>query len=542
MKHRVLVIGMDSSPLSLLVPWISKGYLPNLARIFDRGSYGDLYSRIPVTPIAWSSIYTGKNPGKHGILGFRNHKPNSYSEVGVNSTIRDGRDVWEIIGSYGKKVVVVNTPLTYPPRPVNGFLVCGFMAPGTEYDFTYPEELGAEIKKIIPKYRIGTAPSYIKTLYLRELNSTVKMVGDASLYLLNRIDWDFGFVVFKETDEVQHAFYDKPEGMISLYQNVDGFVGKFMELAGENSHVIIVSDHGGERVDKRFNVAEFLQMSQLLKVKPQAPDPKSTSLFRLVAKTMFGMRLQWILDIPGSRKVLAQLMKHRANSPKAEGDDGFFAGAIDWGNTTAFIQSGIGLRINLKGREPYGIVEQSDYEKIREQVARQLAGIKDPDNGNYVFKYALPREQVLSGPHIEQAPDILCLPNTGYLPTESLTSFDPLAFAASHKSLFSRSTLWSGTHTEKGVVAISGRGISKSKIIDANLDDIAPTILYAMGMPIPRDVDGRVMTEAFTPEFRNANPIQWESEEAVIEQAPRTLSEEEESKIEERLKALGYLS
>ena len=536
---------MDSSPLSLLLPWISKGYLPNLGRIFENGSYGDLYSRIPVTPIAWSSIYTGKNPGKHGILGFKNHKPNSYSEVGVNSTIRDGRDVWEIIGSHGKKVVVVNTPLTYPPRPVNGYLVCGFMAPGPEYEFTYPEELGEEIKRVVPHYRIGTAPSYIKSLYLKELNSTVTMVGKASLHLLKKTDWDFGFIVFKETDEVQHAFYDKPEAMISLYQNVDRFVGEFMELAGENCHVMVVSDHGGEPVDKRFNVAEFLQMSQLLKVRPQqGPSNKSTSLFRLVAKTMFGMRMQWMLDIPGSRKILAQLMKARANSSKENGEDdgSFFAGGIDWSKTTAFIQSGIGLRINVKDREPFGVVERQDYERVREEIARELAEIKDPDNGKNVFKYALPREQVLSGPHLEQAPDILCLPNSGYLPTESLTSFDPLAFAASHKSLFSRSTLWSGTHTEKGVIAISGPGISRSRIVDANLDDIAPTIIYAMGLPIPRDIDGRVMIEAFSQEFRNANPMQWESEDAKVEQAPRALSEEEESKIEERLKALGYLS
>ena len=211
-----------------------------------------------MTPVAWSSIYTGKNPGKHGIIGFRNHKPNTYEEVSVNSTLRDARDVWEIAGAHGKKVVVVNTPLTYPPRPVNGYLVCGFMAPGAEYEFTYPASLGAEIKRAVPNYRIGTAPSYIKSLYLKELHNTVQVVGDASLHLLKQIDWDLAFIVFKETDEVQHSFFDRPGDVLGLYRRVDKIVGEFLKLAGDDATVFVVSDHGGEPINKRFNAAEFL--------------------------------------------------------------------------------------------------------------------------------------------------------------------------------------------------------------------------------------------------------------------------------------------
>ncbi|MFI5421217.1 MAG: alkaline phosphatase family protein, partial [Nitrososphaerales archaeon] len=267
MRKRVLVLGMDSAPLTLLLPWISKGYLPTFRKIFDSGSVGDLYSRIPVTPVAWSSIYTGKNPAKHGIIGFRNHKQNSYDDIFVNSTLREGKDVWELVSAAGKKVVVVNAPLTYPPRPVNGYLVCGFMAPGTKYDFTYPASLSEEIRRKVPNYRIGTAPSYIKSLYLKELNSTVQMVGDASIYLLKEIDWDLAFIVFKETDEVQHSFYDRPEAMLGLYQRVDRITSKFLEIAGEDCNVLVVSDHGGEPITKRFNVAEFLRQNGLIQLK-----------------------------------------------------------------------------------------------------------------------------------------------------------------------------------------------------------------------------------------------------------------------------------
>ncbi|MCL5068499.1 MAG: alkaline phosphatase family protein, partial [Thaumarchaeota archaeon] len=355
MKRRVLVIGMDSAPLELLVPWMSKGHLPSLAKIFNTGSYGNLYSRIPVTPIAWSSIYTGKNPGKHGILGFRNHRAGSYTDVGVNATMRDGNDVWDIAGAHGKKVVVVNTPLTYPPHPVNGFLVCGFMAPSAEYGFTYPSSLSEELRQVVPNYRIGTAPNYIKSLYLKELNSTVRMVGNAAKYLMSKIDWDLSFVVFKETDEVQHSFYDKPGAMLTVYQRVDEVTSEFLENAGEDAYVLLVSDHGGEPIDKRFNVAEFLRQNSLISLN-DAPMEKSANLFRLLAQTMFGMHMQWILDIPGARRALSHLMKARAKSASSNSDDGFYGGKIDWAGTTAFIASGIGLRINVKGRKRKGLL------------------------------------------------------------------------------------------------------------------------------------------------------------------------------------------
>jgi len=541
MRKRVIVIGMDSTPLDLLEPWMKKGYLPTLSKIFGSGSYGNLYSRIPVTPIAWSSIYTGKNPGKHGIMGFRNHKPGSYSDVGVNSTMRDATDVWDIVGTHEKKVVVVNTPLTYPPHPVNGFLVCGFMAPSTEYGFTYPASLAKEIRKVVPNYRIGTAPNYIKRLYLKELNSTVQMVGDAAKYLLKRIDWDLAFVVFKETDEVQHSFYNKPEAMLTVYQRVDRIASEFLEIAGKDSTVMVVSDHGGEPINKRFNVAEFLRRNEFIKLN-QTQMKKSTNLFRLIAQTMFNMQLEWVLDIPGTRKILAQLVKARARSPSSDLDDGFYGGKIDWSGTSAFIASGIGLRINVKGREPNGFVEPKDYEKVRDRLAKELAEVKDPENGNNVFRYALPKEDILKGPHLADAPDILCLPNTGYLPTESLVTFDPLAVAASHRSLFSRSTLWYGTHSPEGIIAISGPGVAQGKIPRAVLDDVAPTILYAMGLPIPEDMDGRVLFEAFSSEHRAGNPIIREAERSKTEHAPQVLSRQEEQIIEDRLKALGYLS
>jgi predicted AlkP superfamily phosphohydrolase/phosphomutase len=539
MSSRALVIGLDSAPLGLMVEWTEKGYLPNLARVFGRGSYGDLYSPVPVTPLAWSSIYTGLNPGRHGILGFMNHKPGTYEDFAVNSTLRDGRDLWEVAGSQGRKVVVVNTPLTYPPRPVNGSLVCGFMAPGTEGEFTYPASLGAELKRALPGYRIGTAPGYLKGPYLKELVRTVDLVGGAAVHLLEKNEWDLAFVVFKETDEVQHSFFDRPAAVLRLYREVDLYVGRLMSLAGESAYTFVVSDHGGEKFEKRFNVAGFLQRSGYVST-ISARRSGTSRMLRGAARVMAAARFQWIFDVPGARKVMQGVIRARANA--ASDSDGFYAGKIDWPRTKAFISSGVGIRLNVKGREPQGVIEEEDYEKVRDELASQLSALRDPENGHTVFRHALPREKVLSGPHVADAPDIMCLPDTGYLPTEALASFDPLALTSSKGALFSRTSPWSGTHSPFGVVAVSGPGVERGRIRDAKLEDIAPTVLYAMGLRVPKGLDGKVLTEAFGKRHLDSNPVEWDEETARTEVAAKQLSKEEEQKIEERLKQLGYLA
>lgn len=542
MKTRALVVGLDSAPLSLLVPWIRRGHLPTLAKIIGGGSSGDLYSVIPVTPVAWSTIYTGLNPGRHGILGFMNHKPGTYGDFAVNSTLRNGRDLWEVAGAHGKKVVVVNAPLTYPPRPVNGSLVCGFMAPGTEHGFTYPASLSDEIRKAFPEYRLGTAPVHLKGKYLKELIQTVRMVGGIASHLMSQVDWDLAFVVFKETDEVQHSFYDRPESMLALYQEVDREVGRLLQMAGDSTYTFVVSDHGGEPFVKRFNVADFLRRSGYVSVRP-AKRSLAGSVFRGAARAVSAAHMEWIFDVPGVKPLVQALIKARVSALGPESGDGFMGGVIDWPNTMAFISSGVGLRLNVKGREPQGRIGPEEYEATLEKIASQLAGLRDPENGHTVFRHALARDKVLSGPHLEEAPDILCLPDEGYLPTEALASFDPLTLSNPGGALFSRKSPWSGTHSPFGVFAANGPGVRNGSIEGARLEDVAPTVLYAMGLPVPEGLDGRVLTGAFSGEHLDSHPLVWEG--AVGAQAavaPRQLSEDEERKVEERLKSLGYLS
>lgn len=537
--RKALLIGLDSAPLSLLLPWMARGYLPNLKKIFDAGSYGNLFSNIPVTPVAWSTIYTGKNPGKHGVIGFKNLEPGTYREHPVSGAERDAASLWDIVGRHGGKVVVVSAPLTYPPRPVNGYLVCGFMAPGTKYDFTYPSSLKEDLKTIVPEYRIGSVPSPLKGIYLKELKSNIGMTADIACALMKRAEWDLAVVVFKETDEVQHSFFTEPGYMLSIYKAADEAAGRLLDLAGKDTSVFVVSDHGGELLEKRFNVAEFLQRKNYVRLLP-AGARLSTSFLRAAARVVYKSHLNVAMAAPGisraSENLLQQIIRRRSTGE----DEGFYSGRIDWANTSVFISSGVGVRVNLKGREPSGSVEPSDYERVRRAVAKDLTEVRDPETGKTAFRYALPREEVLSGHHLDEAPDIVCLPTTGILPTEA-SSFDPLT-TTSRGSLFSAEKRFSGTHSPDGLMAMSGPLMKKGIFEGASLIDVAPTILYSMGLPVPEDMDGHVVTAAFSEEIISSNPVSFEVASSVQAGTVSELSDEESRIVEERLKKLGYLS
>jgi predicted AlkP superfamily phosphohydrolase/phosphomutase len=138
-QRKVIVIGLDGATLDLILPWVQKGLLPNFQRIIKKGIWGHLTSTIPpFTAPAWTSFMTGKNPGKHGIYDFMVREPGTYTSSSVNASFCDADSLWRIIGSEGKKVGVINVPMTYPPEEVNGFLISGMLTPSNTDTFSHP--------------------------------------------------------------------------------------------------------------------------------------------------------------------------------------------------------------------------------------------------------------------------------------------------------------------------------------------------------------------------------------------------------------------
>ena len=538
-----MLIGIDGAPFDLVSRWADDGTLPNIASFIQRGSFGALEAPIPDTPPSWSSIYTGKNAGKHGVYDFVKPKVGSSRQELVNSTSRDSRDLWEIIGARGLKVGVLNAPLTYPPRQVNGVLVAGFLTPDGARDYTYPIDLGRELEESVP----GFHPSRISQLnvgtearrnsYKHEALATIRNVGAAAKYLLARGGFDFFAVIFSETDHLQHVFWDDYNDVASpsvstrsrfgepvkdAYRMVDSLVGELVAQVGEGWYTVIVSDHGACRLKRYFHPNNLLKQAGMISFR----DSLLTKGRKALLRSGIGAELYLFLSRLGLVRPAILIRPFMLSLSD-----------VDFKRTRAYsIGGGSGLgRIYLSPRGGEGAdgASSGDYERQRSSIISKLADVSDPQGSKSPITRIYRREELFHGQHLLDAPDILFLMQDGY------EAFPWRSFGLSNFTANSNS-FRSGTHTNKGIVAISGDGVKSGRLGGASVMDIAPTILHLMGLPVPSDMDGHVLSEALEKEFVERSPVEY-TRPLEIEQSTHRLTAEEEAKIEDNLRALGYI-
>ena len=201
-KSKVFTIGVDGGTFDIILPLVEKGKLPNFERMINQGVWGELESTVPpFSGPAWSSFQTGKAPSSHGIFDFLNKKQNSYETYYVNSTHIRGTRFWDVLGDNGLKVGIINVMVTYPPRPVNGFLLSGGLTPPGR-SFAYPESLAQEITKTFGDYRIwgvggislteGGEEKFINAYFANERRRM-----DMAKYLMRTRKWDFFMVMLE---------------------------------------------------------------------------------------------------------------------------------------------------------------------------------------------------------------------------------------------------------------------------------------------------------------------------------------------------------
>jgi len=267
-KNRVVIIGLDGVPLDLLRPWMESGELPTMQRFLRHGVVGDLCSTMPPTSgPSWSSFMTGKNPGKTGIYDFLYRAGGTYRFPPVNASLRHGKDLWEILGEAGYRVGVLNVPLTYPVKPVNGFLISGWMTPYSVKDYVYPPELGPELNQAIGNYCIYPTMTYNKgreEQYLRASIELLEMRTRTALYLLRHKEWDFFMTVIFDTDRVlhqlwhlmdpEHPWHDadgterhssaEGEVVLEYFRHVDRSLAQLYDAVDDDALKIVMSDHG----------------------------------------------------------------------------------------------------------------------------------------------------------------------------------------------------------------------------------------------------------------------------------------------------------
>jgi len=551
-RRKVLIIGLDGATLDIIRPLIKKGELPNLRALMEKGASGTLASTIqPITPQAWSTFMTGCNAAKHGIFDFIERVPASHDVRFVNGSFKRVKSLWGILSERGLKVGVVNVPFTYPPEEVNGVMISGFDAPGLDSGFVYPPGLYAELVDKVGPYELrGTFPIGKKKAdyKVEDIDRVVDNRTAVSKYIMATRPWDVFMVVYGSTDHVQHIFWrqmmDKARGEKSedverfggiiahTYKKVDEAVGELVASSPEGTVVVIMSDHGGGELKKVVNLNNWLCGEGLLAYRKQQ-----------IRKTLFegGKTFTKKCLSKGSRDWIKSRfpgVRDRAESLA------YFAG-IDWAGTRAYSWGMYGnISVSLKGRDYDGRVSPEDYEKVRGEIGERLMRLKDPDTGVLLVEKVWKREELYAGPLLEAAPDIIVgWRDYAYYTQGNLKRGDGSVFLEK-LSIDSSDFEHTGTHRLNGTLVLSGHGIIKKGLCveGAGLADIAPTILHIMGQPVPDNMDGRVLTEAFEDEFIAANSPVMEGASNIRDNAVKVgYSDDDKKEMQEKLKGLGYL-
>lgn len=555
-KTKVFVVGLDGATFDIIKPMVEAGKLPTFAKLMSEGSWGNLRSTIlPVTPPAWASFMTGKNPGKHGVYGFFKNKTDSYETEFTTSLSIQAKKIWDYLDS-NKKVGLIDIPLTYPPQKINGHMVSGMPVPSENSIFTYPPEFHTELIREIGDYmidnKLGIMTKDNPVDALKHLYAYTEMRMDAVRYMMkSKGPFDFFMVVFRGTDFVQHAAFKyldedymekHPEEtakfgktIYQFYEKIDSYLSEIIQLMGDDCTLVLMSDHGLGPLKKLFYINRWLKQEGFLVLKK----------YRMLRKTGLKWRSKSIASIL-QRSGLAFINIFLPNFLKKLRLFYFLpyekhpSCVIDWGKTKAYANltwtDGV-IKVNLKGRERNGSVDKSNYDMVCDRLVEKLKNIKDPDSGKNVMEAVYRRGEIYSGACVKDAPDVIALTRDINYAYRVTVSGDALFETPANPV--------PATHRMNGIFMIKGPDIKKGISLSVNnIVDVAPTILYLMGCRIPEDMDGKVVVDAIDEDLLKSNPVVFYKDDdgSGDSKGDVEFTDQDRMKIEESLRSLGYLT
>lgn len=552
-SRKLIILGLDGATFDVINPMLDDGELPTFKKLIKNSSYGRLLStKIPISPSAWSSFLTGLNPENHRIFDFVRRKEGTYEHIPVNSTHRRGIPVWQILEE--KKLIcgIFNVPCTYPPEEVNGFIISGFpVPPGKEY--VKPKELVVELEDKFGDLSLDPEFFYSEGKELEFANDQHRCWDETEKvfkYIWFEKDWDVLIAVFKPTDEIMHGLwksidpnhpaYSKEiskyrEKVLGLYRKADSLIAEIIENKDKDTDLIIMSDHGFGPVHSTLYMNNWLIKNGYMNYKNNI----GVKFRKFLHST--GINLENAFKI-GKKLGLSAIGKKIAYS-----SDGvsifkkimnlFFLSYkdIDWSKTRAYSAGNFGqIYINLKGREPDGIVGEDEYKNLVDELIKKIKNFRDPRNGKIIFKDVLKRDEEYKGKYVEEAPDIVFFDENFEYTTNRLFEFGSNKLVGDH--VIDRS----GDHKPYGIFFAYGKKFMQGKKIrGARIVDILPTVLYSLGIPIPDNIDGVILEDIFSKSFKKSNKPKhkhYKEKKKFVEEATK----KEEEEIRKRLKGLGY--
>ncbi|HJQ73416.1 MAG TPA: alkaline phosphatase family protein [Gaiellaceae bacterium] len=453
---KVMLIGLDCAEPSLVLErW--RDELPTLSGLMERGRFGRLRSVVPpITVPAWSCMMASRTPGDLGVYGFRNRVDHSYD----NLVISDGGEIetprlWDLATRYGKPSIVIGVPGTYPPRPLNGVLVSGFMTPSLQSTYTYPPLLAREIEGVVGEYLFDCTDFRTddKDGLLRQVYEMTDKRFRLAEHLLETRPWELFAMVEIGLDRMHHAFWadlderhhrHDPAGrygsaIFDYVRHLDELIARLLSHADDDTAVLVVSDHGAKRMEGGIRINEWLRREGFLRTRS---------------------RPNGVTSLAGA--------------------------GVDWSATTAWGEGGYYGRVflNVEGREPQGAVPRADFERVRGELAERLASIPGPEGERLKNRVHTPEE---------------LYDEVNGVPPDLLVFFGDLSWRAvgtvgGEESIytFENDTGPDGAnHAQEGLLIMSGHGVEPGRAGTMDLLDVAPTVLELLGLEPSASMRGR---------------------------------------------------
>lgn len=445
-RTRVFLLGLDGTPHGLMLALFRKGALPNLAEIAGRGGLHRMSTTVPdVSSVAWTTFMTGVNPGRHGIYGFVDLKPDGYRTFFPSAVHNRSPCLWDLIGREARRSVVVNMPSTYPARQLPGVLIAGFVAIDLERA-TYPGRLVPWLRRI--DYRLDVeAPRAREDLdgFLQALTDSLAARERTFLKLLEEEPWDLFAAIVTGTDRLHHFLWDAWEdpgsphhdAFVDYYRAIDRMVGRLYDALGTDVLFLALSDHGFCGLKRDVYINRWLEEEGHLRFRDK--------------------RKRSVEDIDPSR-------------------------------TRAFCLDPGRIYVNAKGRFPEGSVDPGPpCEEVRETLFRELEAMALPaspggDPGK-VIQRVFRKEELYAGPCLHAAPDLVLLPHPG----------NNLRGATNRTRIFDTEGPFTGMHTRDDAFLLSDRPIAERD--DVRILDVSRTVLAQLRSGAAGALEGRNLFE-----------------------------------------------
>jgi predicted AlkP superfamily phosphohydrolase/phosphomutase len=510
-RPRVLVIGLAEATLDLILPWVEAGLLPTFKRLMEEGMYGPLRSRVPfITPQMWGTIYTGTSAGQHGALDFwQRGEDGKFREI--NGSHLRTKPVWEMLGAAGYSSGVVNLPFTYPPPAINGYVISGEDAPGAHRSIANPPGLYDELTATLGRYRLKDIfpGGRKKSDYLTLVEEDVTKQTDVLEYLIRNHPTDLFFTFYSATAICQHYFWsdmessdaDNPYRQVveKAYRTLDTSIDRLMKAAGPDAQVFVMSECGAGPLQSGVNLNAWLAQEGFLVYRSKGRSGNGSATDNRMRTMVAGARThaQGLLQrLPRSLYYLANRYLRNA---KALMQSYIVNSDIDWKRTRAFSRGKEGnIFVNMRGRDPHGIVEQQNYGDLCRNISEKLYALVDPATGKPAVERVYLSDELYRGPLQRIAPDVTVFWRDGlYSPHEGRRE-DTSIFVKRWREYMNWPT--TGGHNPHGILFAKGPGIRHGRRIEgASILDLTPTMLRAFRQPIPASLEGRVIQEIFEP-------------------------------------------